>query len=273
MHEIVYRRQFGALPFIIKKDDLLFLCFGAGADANHEPRTFTVPISEEHSTVIQTDFTRHLLLWSALLPLGDAAGTADPINESAAVALLDPILLGSEAEAERLLKQIPWYEAQLITHHADPAQLALGNVFAATTSLTETADITLSQEYAASRKHLFIAPLDEAILRYTNQYLHGGGLPSRNPDAVDPALLPKVLEIISTAEKSCTGMELPIDYGTDYAHSHQRDKEEWNKIKDRVEQSLQNAFPTLSSKVVESVSFLMCSEAASRAKRVRNNSL
>ncbi|MFD6069832.1 DUF6357 family protein [Amycolatopsis lurida] len=35
-----------------------------------------------------------MLLWSAILPLCEAAGIRGPLDESAAVALLDPILLG-----------------------------------------------------------------------------------------------------------------------------------------------------------------------------------
>jgi hypothetical protein len=271
MDEIVYRRAPGALPFVTRRDDALFLTFGAGADANHELRTFQLPISDAHLHVIQTDFARHLILWSALQSLADDAGTQNPLDEAAAFALLDSILLGSEAEIEELFKNSKWHKDTLIAHHADPALLALGKIFDAAQSLTPEADFKLAQEYEASRRHLFIDPLDEAVLRYTNKYLHGGGLPSRNPNAVNPELLPSVLEIVSHAEQACAGMELPLDYGTDYARFHERDKQAWHAISQVVERALHAAYPTLSSASVAALSFLMCSEAASRAKEARKN--
>jgi len=271
MNEIVYTRNLGWMPYVTRKDGALSLEFGAGANANHEPRTFNVPISNAHLEVIQSDFTRHLLLWSALLPLADAAGTRDLLDERAAIALLDPILFGSETEVETLLKSITWYDRHLIAHHADPALLALGKVFAAAASLTAESNPQLVREYDAHRRHLFISPLDEAVLRYTNQYLYGGGLPSRNPDSVNAELLPQVLEIIATAEQACAGMELPVDYGTDYKIHHKRDKEEWNKMKDIVEHAVRSAYPALHSDAVATVSFLMCAEAAKRARAARKS--
>jgi len=266
MSEIVYTREIGWMPYVVRRDGVLFLEFGAGSDANHEPRTFNIPITKDHLEVIRTDFIRHILLWSAVLPLAEAAGTRDPLDEHAAVALLDPILLGSEAEIEKLFKEIKWHHGHLIAHHADPALLALGKIFAAAQSLTKESDPQLVREYDAGRRHLFIPSLDEAVLRYTNKYLYGGGLPSRNPDAVDPELLPQVLAIIGTAEQACANMEFPLDYGTDYGRYHKRDKKEWNKLKDTVEQAVLGVHPTIQPGSAEAVSFLMCSEAASRAR-------
>ncbi|MFD9242136.1 DUF6357 family protein, partial [Streptomyces sp. NPDC059556] len=93
MKDIVYTRMSGWIPNVIREDGELKLMLGAGADANHEPRTFTFPITEAHCAVIQEDLARHLLLWSAVLPLCEAAGTRGLLDEDAAVALLDPILL------------------------------------------------------------------------------------------------------------------------------------------------------------------------------------
>ncbi|MCC8477617.1 DUF6357 family protein [Streptomyces globisporus] len=90
MRDIVFTRRSGWIPNVIRGDDGLKLMLGAGADANHEPRTFTFPIGEAHLAVIQEDLARHLLLWSAVLPLCDAAGTRGELDENAAVALLDP---------------------------------------------------------------------------------------------------------------------------------------------------------------------------------------
>ncbi len=271
--EVVYTRKLGWMPYVIRQNDALYLEFGAGADANHEPRTFHVPITEAHLEVIRSDFKRHLLLQTAIVPLADAAGTSGPIDESAAVALLDPILLGSEQEVEALFKDIEWHDGNLIAHHANPALLKQGQIFAAMESITLESDPKLAQEHLANRRRaergVYLSILDIAVLKYTNQYLYGGGLASRNPDAVDPELLTQVLEVIATAEQACAGMELPTDYGQDYEHNHQRDKEEWNKIKNTAEGAVKNAYPDLALDTINTVSFLICSEAASRAKAAR----
>ncbi len=271
MDGVVYSRKAGGLPFVIEKDGALFLEFGAGSGPNREPRTFTLPITERHLAILRTDLTRHILLATVLYPLGDAAGTNRPLDEAKALKLVDSILFDSEMDVESLLHTVKWYEDTLIAHHANPTQLALGKVFAASKNLTAASDVTLAREYNASRRHLFIAPLDEAILRYTNQYLQGGGLPSRNPKAVSSENLPRVLEVIAAAEQACKGMELPADYGTDYQRFHERDKKEWHMIKDTVEEALHSVYPDLVSGTLNSVSFLMCNEAASRAKAKRKS--
>ncbi|MGW3561823.1 DUF6357 family protein, partial [Streptomyces sp. NPDC000963] len=92
MRDIVFTRG-GWIPSVISEDGELRLMLAAGADANHEPRTFTFPVEEAHLAVIRRDLPGHLLLWSAVLPLCDAAGTAGRLDENAAVALLDPVLL------------------------------------------------------------------------------------------------------------------------------------------------------------------------------------
>ena len=94
MRDIVFTRSgSGWIPNVVRADGELKLLLAAGADANHEPRTFTVPISEAHLAVIREDLARHLLLWSAVLPLCDAAGTRGRLDENAAVALLDLSLI------------------------------------------------------------------------------------------------------------------------------------------------------------------------------------
>ncbi|GIF98906.1 hypothetical protein Cci01nite_40000 [Catellatospora citrea] len=102
MRDIVFTRSSGWIPNVIREDGELKLMLGAGADANHEPRTFTFPIGQAHLAVIREDLARHLLLWSAVLPLCDAAGTRGRLDENAAVALLDPILLSSPADVDAL---------------------------------------------------------------------------------------------------------------------------------------------------------------------------
>ncbi len=116
MRDTVFTRRSGWIPNVIREDDGLKLMLGAGADANHEPRTFTFPIGEAHLAVIQEDLARHLLLWSAVLPLCDAAGTRGELDESAAVALLDPVLLSAPADVDALFRRIPWDRGRLIAH-------------------------------------------------------------------------------------------------------------------------------------------------------------
>lgn len=101
MRDVVFTRGSGWIPNVISEDGELRLMLGAGADANHEPRTFTFPIGEAHLAVIREDLPRHLLLWSAVLPLCEAAGTAGRLDEDAAVALLDPILLSRPRTSTR----------------------------------------------------------------------------------------------------------------------------------------------------------------------------
>lgn len=248
------------MPFVVRKEGALYLEVGAGATANHEPRTFDIPISEKHLEAMKADLTRHILLWCAILPLCDAAGTQGPIDEQAAIALLDPILFGSEAEVEALLKNIPWYDAQLIAHHADHALLERGEIFAATRTLTPESDYKLAEEYYANRRRaergVQLAPLDTAILKYTNQYIHGASLPTRKPDVVDPALLSEVMQVITTAERVSAGMELPVGYT----------KEDWRAIETVVAEALNAAFPELVEDSVRTVCFLICSEAAVRGR-------
>ncbi|GGZ34551.1 hypothetical protein GCM10010343_72490 [Streptomyces avidinii] len=148
MRDIVFTRKSGWIPNVIREDGELKLMLGAGADANHEPRTFTFSMSEAHLAVIREDLARQLLLWSAALPLCDAAGTRGRLDENAAVALLDPAMRAA----------------------------------------TETSNGKRAQEYHADRRRAergaVLGPLDAAILRYTGQYLHGATVPRRMPDAV-----------------------------------------------------------------------------------------
>lgn len=271
MDTIIYRRSPGSLPFVISRDHALLLMFGAGADANHEPRTFTLPLTEAQLEVLKSDFTRHLLLDAALAPLGVDAGITGPIDESAALAILNTTLFGTEADVEAFYKTIKWYEGRLIEHHANPVPLATGKIFEAANSITEHADPTLAKEYYASRRHLFIPPLDEALLRYTNTYFYGGGIPSRNPDALSADMLPRVLAVISAGEEASAGMELPLDYGKEYEKNHARDKEAWNTIKHTAEDAVRAAYPDLRSDTVATVSFLLCAEAASRVRSSRKD--
>ncbi|WBQ06937.1 DUF6357 family protein [Kribbella sp. CA-293567] len=265
--EVVFARANGWFPKVVRKDGVLRIVLAAGADANHDPRLFTFPIEEAHHAVIRAELTRHLLLWSAVLPLCDAAGTRGELDESAAVALLDPILLGAPADVEALFRRIRWSKNQLISHGADLELLERGHVYQAMSSATEASDWPRVQEYEAKRRRIergvTLAPLDAAILKFTGQYLHGSTIPRRLPDAVDPALLPEVLRVIATAERACAGMRIrrdPRKGGT------ATDKRDWDRMSTAVDAAVRGAHPDLVEDAVRTVSFLMCSEAAKRAR-------
>ncbi|AWZ05320.1 MULTISPECIES: DUF6357 family protein [unclassified Streptomyces] len=267
MRDIVFTRQSGWIPNVIREDGELKLMLGAGADANHEPRTFTFPISETHLAVIREDLARHLLLWSAALPLCDAAGTRGRLDENAAVALLDPILLAGPADVDALFRRIPWDRSRLIAHGADIGLLERGQVCAAMRAATETSNGKRAQEYHADRRRAergaVLGPLDAAILRYTGQYLHGATVPRRMPDAVDPALLPAVMRVIATAEQACAGMRIGRD---PRRGKRATDKRDWDRMETTVGAAVRRAHPELVDDAVRTVSFLMCSEAADRSR-------
>ncbi|MFD5987711.1 DUF6357 family protein [Streptomyces cyaneofuscatus] len=267
MRDIVFTRRSGWIPNVIREDGELKLMLGAGADANHDPRTFTFPIEEAHLAVIQEDLARHLLLWSAVLPLCDAAGTRGRLDENAAVALLDPILLSAPADVDALFRRIPWDRGRLIAHGAGIDLLERGQVCAALRTATETSDGKRAQEYQANRRRAergtVLGPLDTAILRYTGQYLHGSTIPKRTPDAVDPALLPEVVRVVATAEQACAGMRIGRD---PQRGKRATDKGDWDRMATAVETAVRGAHAELADDAVRSVSFLMCSEASDRSR-------
>lgn len=267
MSDTVFRRMSGWIPSVVREAGELKLMLGAGADANHEPRTFTFPIGEAHLAVIREDLARHLLLWSAVLPLCDAAGTRGGLDEDAATALLDPILLAAPADVDALFQRIPWDRSRLIAHGADTGLLERGQVCEAMRAATETSNEKRAQEYRANRRRALrgtvLGPLDTAILRYTGQYLHGATVPRRMPDAVDHSLLPAVMRVIATAEQACAGMRI----GRDPRRGNRAaDRRDWHRLETTVQAAVRRAHPELADDAVRAVSFLMCSEAADRSR-------
>ncbi|MFJ3590698.1 DUF6357 family protein [Streptomyces sp. NPDC090231] len=267
MREIVFTRQSGWIPNVIREDGELKLMLGAGADANHEPRTFTFPIGEAHLAVIQEDLARHLLLWSAVLPLCDAAGTRGRLDEKAAVTLLDPVLLSTPADVDALFRRIRWDRSRLIAHGADIELLGRGQVCAAMRAATETPNEKRAREHHANRRRAdrgaVLGPLDTAILKYTGQYLHGSTVPRRMPDAVDPALLPEVIRVIATAEQACAGMRIGRD---PRRGKRATDKQDWERMAATVDAAVRRGDPELVDEAVRTVGFLLCSEAADRSR-------
>ncbi|MEV0650699.1 DUF6357 family protein [Phytomonospora sp. NPDC050363] len=268
MIEAVFSRENGWIPGVVNEDGELRIRLGAGADALHDPRTFDFPIEERHLEVIREDLTRHLLLWSAILPLCQAAGIRGPLDEGAAVALLDPILLGTPVEVDAYFRSIPWDKRRLIAQHADLRLLERGEVVAAMRWATVTSDWELVKKYDANRSRarrgVRLKPLDEALLKYTGRYLHGGKRPSREPKAVPARLLPEVMRVIATAEQACAGMSLSPSWGE--GEYSQEKKAEWQRIEQEVDRAVRRAHPELAADAVRTVSFLMCSEAADRAR-------
>lgn len=261
------RRGSGWLPQVIRENGELKLTLAAGADANHEPRTFTFPIGEAHLAVIREDLARHLLLWSALLPLCDAAGIGGRLDEDAAVALLGPVLLSAPADVDALFRRIRFDRGRLVAHGADVDLLERGQVCAAMRGASEQPDERRAQEHHAARRRagrgLVLGPLDAGVLRFTGQYLHGATLPRRLPDAVDPALLPQVMRVIATAEQACAGMRIGLD---PRRGNRATDKRDWDRMTATVDAAVRRAYPELVDDAVRTVSFLMCSEAADRSR-------
>ncbi|MFB8119494.1 DUF6357 family protein [Streptomyces sp. NPDC055962] len=267
MRDVVFTRRSGWIPNVIREDGELKLMLGAGADANHEPRTFTFPIKDAHLAVIREDLARHLLLWSAVLPLCDAAGTRGRLDESAATALLDPVLLSAPEDVDALFRRIPWDKGRLIAHGADIDLLERGQVCAAMRAATETSDGKRVQEHHAARRRaergVTLGPLDTAILKYTGQYLHGATIPKRLPEAVAPALLSEVMRVIATAEQACAGMRIGRD---PRRGKRATDKSDWDRVATTVDTAVRSAHPELVDDAVRTVSFLMCSEATDRSR-------
>ncbi|MGW1469404.1 DUF6357 family protein [Streptomyces sp. NPDC002308] len=266
MSDVVFARS-GWIPRVIRENGELKLTLGAGADANHEPRTFTFPIGESHLAVVREDLARHLLLWSAVLPLCDAAGTRGRLDEDAAVALLDPVLHSAPADVDALFRHVPWDRSRLIAHGADIGLLERGRVCAAMRAATETSDGKRAQKYRADRRRAergtVLGPLDAALLKYTGQYVHGATVPRRMPDAVDPALLPQVMRVIATAEQACAGIRIGRD---PRRGKRATDKGDWDRMAATVDAAVRGAHPGLVDDAVRTVSFLMCSEAADRSR-------
>jgi hypothetical protein len=265
--EVVLRRS-GWIPRVERSDDgALRVALAAGANSNHDPREFSFPIEERHLDVMRDDLARHLLLWCAVLPLCDAAGTQGPLDEDAAVALLDPVLLGTAAEVDVLFRERKIITNMLVGHGADVPLLERGQVLESLHSPVEASNPQVVQAYVANRdrvrRGVTLSPVDEAVLRFTGQYLHSSTRPGRKSEAVDPGLLPEVERVIATAERAADGLVIRRD---PRRGKHATDKHDWNRMTKAVESALRREHPRLTADTVRSVAFLMCSEAADRSR-------
>ncbi|MEZ2371100.1 DUF6357 family protein [Arthrobacter sp. RCC_34] len=251
------------MPTAIREGGALSLRIVGGADANHDPREFSIPLTEPQLEVIQHDLERHLLLWSAFLPLCYDAGIKGPLKTPAAMALLDPILFGTPQEIDALFRRIPWDKRQLVAQGADIPPLERGKVKDAVRTATQYSDWNRMWEYDADQRRaargVRLGPLDAALLKYTGRYAQGGKTPARHSSAVEPELLPQVLEVIAVAERATSGM--PMSPGWDGGEQGEQRRREWNRIKESAQSAVRSAYPDLVDDAVETVSFLVCSEA------------
>ncbi|NHB85498.1 hypothetical protein G7085_15140 [Tessaracoccus sp. HDW20] len=181
------------------------------------------------------------------MPLCDAAGIDRPIDEDVAVALLDPILLGTPDEVIATLGAVSWRKDLLVAHGADIALLERGDVLAAMERGTAAANHELAQEYRANkgrqRRGVRLSELDTAVLKYTGQYLTGANIPARKPGSVPSRFRARVLQVIGTAEEASAGMRIrrPVLGGRNSTR-----KKDWEAMTAAVESALQG--PTRSSR-------------------------
>lgn len=270
MTDIVFARSNAWLPQVERSPEGTLRLRGVGgADALHDPREFTVPIREEHLAALRADLPRHVLLSAVLLPLYDAAGVRGPWDEPAASALIETVLLGSAQQIDALAAEDRRIQGHLVAHGADIAALGNGELFAAVRDVTESRDHRRAQEHDVARRRaergMVLGALDTAILDYTGQRLHGATIPKRRPDAVDPALLPAVLDVIAGAEAACAELRIRRDPRKGVRAT---DKQDWKHMEAVAGAAVEHLHPELVADTVRSVSFLLCSEAADRERNL-----
>jgi hypothetical protein len=258
MSEIVYRLPNTPwAPRVIRDAAELRIEIGVDFDRGYDIREFHFPITQAHLDVIRNNLTRHLLLWCVIEQLCLAAGreptTVKP-NENKAQRAIDIVLTSPEAEVEAYFVREQISTRTLIAHGAQPELLNAGKLFAALgESPNPTGNPNLVWEHDANRdrarRGVHLNPLDTALLKYTGRYLHGGKVPTRDPDAVDPAQLTAVLAVIATAETACSALP-------DSAHS--------TAFAANVRAALHTHHPGLTTDAIDTVSFLMYAEAADR---------
>lgn len=135
------------MPRVVEVDGALRLDVVGGADGNHDPREFTVPLREDHLEVLRTSLPRHLLLYAAMRPLCDAAGIRGDWDEQAAAALLDPVLHGTPAEVDAALRAVRVDHRTLVAHRASISHLDRGEYVEAVESATVSTDWARALEW------------------------------------------------------------------------------------------------------------------------------
>lgn len=141
------------LPSVLRVNGRLRLEILGGADGLGSVRRFTVPVSEQHVARIRDDLPRHVLARAALIPLCYAAGSLKPLDEPAAVRLLDTVLYGDEAELDAVFRAVSWdSRCALIAHGANPALLDAGKMLAAARSVSAVPSWDRVREYMESQQ-------------------------------------------------------------------------------------------------------------------------
>lgn len=140
------------MPQVVEVDGALRLDVVGGADGNHDPREFTVPLREDHLEVLRTSLPRHLLLYAAMLPLCDAAGTRGDWDEQAAAALLDPVLHGTPAQVDAALRAVRVNHRTLVAHGASIPELDRRQYVDAVESATASTDWARVREWESTRR-------------------------------------------------------------------------------------------------------------------------
>lgn len=267
MREAVFGYESPWLPVVLRVDGELRLAIVGGAGPLHDPRQFDIALTPEQADAIREDLPRFLIAYSALIPLCDAAGIDGPIDEAAAGALLDPILLGTPDQVLATLSGIRWRRDLLVAHGADLALLAQGDVLGAMKNGTVRSDYERAEEWRANqgrqRRGVHLTDLDDAVLKYTGQYVTGATIPARKPGSVPSQFRSQVLAVIATAEGACVGMRIRRQR---FGGSTSTRSKDWDAMTAAVEKALGEAHPELAGDVVRSVAFLLCSEAADRER-------
>ncbi len=258
MAETVYRLSDEPwAPWVVREGDELQIQLGVDFNRGYDIREFFFAITQAHLDVLRNDLPRHLILWCALEAMCEHAGRGDKRgkpNKRRARQAIDVVLLGSPPEVEAYVAREEIPTRRLIAHGADPDLLEAGRLFQALGPEPGAAGKwALVWEHDAdrdrARRGITLGPMDTALLRYTNRYLHGTTLASRRPADVEPARLDAVEALIAAAEAACAG--LPGSAPTsEYAA--------------RVEPVLRAVHPDLTDQAVTAVSSLICTEAPRR---------
>ncbi len=248
-------------------DGTLLLEIVGGADANHDPRRFHLPLTAAQLDVLRADPGRHVLLSARLRPLCEAAGTAGPVDQRAALTLLPTILEGDAATVDAACQGVREVQDALMAHRADPALVAEGRLFAASRDVADTPREELVRAHRLAQRDeargILPGSLDEAILEYTGLHEHRATIPRRRPEAVAPGLRPQVLRVVEAADEAAAGSRISRDprkgrRGTDRAS--------WSRLDRLVTEAVRREAPDLTEDAVKALGQLICSEAWERAR-------
>ncbi len=265
--DLIERGPWNARP--VRVGGELVLEVVGGADANHDPRSFRLPLTVPQLEVLRADLGRHVLLGALMMPLCDAAGTEGPIDQGAALSLLPPILDGDAPTVDAACRGLRAVEDVLIAHGADPALVEDGRLFAASRDVVDAPRGELVRAHRLAQRDaargILPGSLDEAVLEYTGLHEHRATIPRRRPEAVAPALMPEVLRVVAVAERAATGSRIRRDprkgrRGTD--------RDSWRHLDHLVSEAVRRETPGLTKDAVAAIGQLICSEAWDRARDI-----